>query len=360
MKIYFDHAAAQLPDEDNIRIIADNLRKYGANAENRHFAAYEIRNAQIEALKSCINTWQMPLDSNAVFFSSGSEIFRFTGDFLNTLPNGNIIANEAMHPAFLAMLKRSKHEVRMVKFTPDSELDIEDLKLKCDKNTRFFAHFHVHNETGLVSDIENIRKTVKNINSETIFFVDTIQSFGKIPLPKADLWTASGHKNGIPASAALFYRKNSKYDFERIAFDYRHENYLMGRAESAMIISMLECASCKNYNDSHFQNLQQIIRKNLPPEAIPSYPLERVIPNILHLQMPPYDGAVIAGLLSEMNIAVSPGSACSAEAKVPSPALKAMNIKSPFSCLRLSFSAGNTPEECEFFCQALKQTFKKY
>lgn len=360
MKIYFDHAAAMLTDDETAKIIAGNLRKYGANAENRHFASYAIRNAQTEALKKCVKSLKMQIDSNAVFFSSGSEIFRFLGDFLNTLPSGNIVANNAMHPAFTAMLKRSKHEIRMVKFTADSELDIEDLQKKCDKNTRFFAHFHVHSETGLISDIEKIRKTVKNINPEILFFADTVQSFGKIPLPTADLWCASGHKIGVPASAALFYRKNSKYDFERIVFDYRHENYLMGRVESSMIISMLEIASNFKNNNCHFENLQNFLRQNLPEEAFASFPIERISPYILHLQIPPFDGGVLAGLLSEMNIAVSPGSACSAEAKTPSISLQTLNIRNPRSCLRLSFSAENSLEECQFFCQILKEAIKKY
>lgn len=360
MKIYFDHAAAQLPDKENIRIIAENLLKYGANAENRHFAAYEIRNAQIEALKKCINVWQMPLDSNAVFFSSGSEIFRFTGDFLNTLPTGNIVANKAMHPAFLAMLKRSRHEVRMVKFTAESELDIEDLKSKCDKNTRFFAHWHIHSETGLIADMAKIRRIVKNINPEILFFADTIQSFGKMPLPEADLWTASGHKIGVPAGAALFYRKNCDYDFERIAFEYRHEDYLMGRPESSMLISMLEYSAIRNDNHFHFRKLQQKIRENLPNGVTPTFPFERVAPHILHLQMPPFDGAVVAGLLSERNIAVSPGSACTAEAKKPSVSLAALNIKNPYNVLRLSFSAENTLEECAEFCRILHEVLAEY
>ena len=360
MKIYFDHASAQLPNEENIRIITENLRKYSANAENRHFGSYRVRNAETAALKKCINALEMPLDTNAVFFSSGSEIFRFTGDFLNTLPTGNIVANAAMHPAFIAMLKRSKHEVRMVKFNAESELDIEDLKKKCDKNTRLFAHFHVHSETGVVSDIEKLRKTVKNINPEILFFADTIQSFGKMPLPQVDLWTASGHKIGIAASAALFYRKNLKYDFERLTFDYRHEEYLMGRHESSMIISMLEYAAIKNDNHFHLQILQQKIRENLPDGVTPTFPLERVAPHILHLQMPPYDGAVLAGLLSERGIAVSPGSACTAEAKTPSASLAAMNIKHPYNVLRLSFAAENTLEECAEFCRVLAEVLKNY
>lgn len=364
MKIYFDHAAAQLPNERTIEIIARNLRQYGANAENRHFAAYAIRNARSGALAQCIKAWQMPIDTNAVFFSSGSEIFRFVGDFLNTLPTGNIVANSAMHPAFLAMLKRSKHEIRMVKFTAESELDIEDLQSKCDRDTRFFAHFHIHSETGIVADIEKIRKIVKNINPEILFFADTIQSFGKMPLAQADLWTVSGHKIGVAASAALFYRKNQKYDFERLAADYRHEDYLMGRVEDAMIISMLEIGILlkdeQEKNSLHFAEMQEFLRHNLPVEVKATFPFERVAPHILHLQLPPFDGAVVAGLLSERDVAVSAGSACTAEAKTPSPSLKALRIKNPYSVLRLSFSADNTLAECEKFCQILREVLQKY
>ena len=364
MSVYFDHAAAQLTDCETVKIITDNLQKYGANAESRHYASYTIRDAEKNALSECIKKWQMPKNSSAVFFSSGSEIFRFIGDFLNTLPCGNIVANAAMHPAFQAMLKRSKHEVRMVNFSQNGELDLKDLQNKCDSNTRFFAHYHVHNETGLISDIENIFQTVKNINSNIIFFADTIQSFGKMPLPSADLWSASGHKIGIAASAALFFKKNTQYDFEQTVFNYRRNDYLMGRAESALIISMLEYAakSADKYrqNQIHCRNLQNFIRENLPSQCTPTFPTEKVAANILHLQLPPFDGAVIAGLLSKKNIAVSPGSACTAEAKTPSAALSAMHIKNPYSVLRLSFAPSNTLQEAEEFCTALADVLKNY
>ena len=127
---------------------------------------------------------------------------------------------------------------------------------------------------------------------------------------------------------------------------------------------MLQCAAQSadslNDNDYHFQTLQKIIKENLPEGVTPTFEQTRVAPHILHLQMPPYDGAVITGLLSEHCVAVSPGSACMAEAKTPSAALKALNIKNPFSVLRLSFSRTNTVEECREFCKILKDVLKQY
>lgn len=364
MAIYIDHAAAQLADETAVNIISDNLRKFGANAENRHFASYAVRDALLGAVKDCVAKWHMPFDTNAVFFSSGSEIFRFLIDFLNTLEKGNIVANEAMHPAFLALLRRSKHEIRMVRFTAASELDDDDLAAKCDRSTRLFAHWHIQSETGLVADIDGIYKKVKNINPEVIFFADTIQSFGKMPLPCADIWSASSHKIGIPGAAALFYRKNRTYDFERIVFDYRHDKYLMSRPESALTISMMQYAQIladKHLEDNmHYLGLQKKFRLHLSCNVKPTFDIERVSPRILHISLAPYDGAVVAGLLSEQKIAVSPGSACTAEAKTPSVALKALHIPNPFSVLRLSFGPCNVEEEAETFGKTLSLVLERY
>ena len=106
--------------------------------------------------------------------------------------------------------------------------------------------------------------------------------------------------------------------------------------------------------------MQNFLRHNLPVEVKATFPFERVAPHILHLQLPPFDGAVVAGLLSERDVAVSAGSACTAEAKTPSPSLKALRIKNPFSVLRLSFSADNTLAECEKFCQILREVLQNY
>ena len=64
MSVYFDHAAAQLADCETVKIITDNLQKYGANAESRHYASYTIRDAEKNALAECIKNWQMPKNSS--------------------------------------------------------------------------------------------------------------------------------------------------------------------------------------------------------------------------------------------------------------------------------------------------------
>ena len=77
----------------------------------------------------------------------------------------------------------------------------------------------------------------------------------------------------------------------------------------------------------------------------------------MQIVFPNFDGAVLAGLLAENNIMVSSGSACMAEAKTPSVALKELNYKQQeiFSTLRLSFSTQNTLDEAQTFIETLKK-----
>ena len=89
---------------------------------------------------------------------------------------------------------------------------------------------------------------------------------------------------------------------------------------------------------------------------------EETTPYILQIIFPNYDGAVLAGLLAEEDIMVSSGSACLAESKTPSKALKELNFSKQelFSTLRLSFSPSNTIQEAEIFIEKLAQIIKNY
>ena len=87
----------------------------------------------------------------------------------------------------------------------------------------------------------------------------------------------------------------------------------------------------------------------------------RSSPYILHMTLPPYQGAILTRALHEYRISVAPGSACESEGG-GSPALRAMGYppNETYCALRVSTWADNTVEEMRIFSKALAECLRKY
>lgn len=78
-------------------------------------------------------------------------------------------------------------------------IDIESVKSLVNENTEIVSIAYVHNDLGVIQDVESIGKVIKEKNKKCIFHVDSAQAFGKVNIDvkksKIDILTLSGHKN---------------------------------------------------------------------------------------------------------------------------------------------------------------------
>ena len=93
-------------------------------------------------------------------------------------------------------------------------IDLDELQRLVTEQTILVTVAHVNSEIGTIQPLKKIGAIIKERNPATLFHVDGVQSFGKLPvdLPlwQADLFSLSAHKiHGPKGVGALWVKKNT-------------------------------------------------------------------------------------------------------------------------------------------------------
>ena len=109
-------------------------------------------------------------------------------------------------------MKKRGYQVTYLSVNSEGELDLDELDNSINENTALVACMWANNETGVIFPIADMGEIIKKKNPSTLFFVDAVQSAGKIPInindTKVDLLGISGHKIHAPKGVgALYVRK---------------------------------------------------------------------------------------------------------------------------------------------------------
>ncbi len=375
--LYLDNAAAAAPEQAVIDFFAAAAMSCYANQEAIHRQAYAVRQQLEAAEKDLAVALTGDAAAQVIWGGSGTDLFNLLS-FAPMLRKGNIVTT-LEHPALQAALKRTGTELRVVPLI-NGKVDLDELGRMADRGTVLVAIHHVQSETGIIQDLTGIRKVISGCAPQALFFSDTIQSAGKLPVPwkdaGLDIISVSGHKLGTPGGAALILRtgkdstrKNLVEFFERS----RSREYLAGRPNPAAMLTLAHAVKTCAAENAQVLSTVRTMNLNLR-EALADIelagkrkirftsPPEDASPFILHMTLPGCEGAVLVRMLSEQGITVSSGSACSAESNLPSPALTAMNYnkKDAFSALRISFWRNNSSDAICRFADILKAVIKDY
>lgn len=364
--LYLDHAAAMKPEPEALDYFREcSLRDY-ANQEAAHGAAYRLRNKLEEAgMRLALAVAGRPM---AVHWAmTGTELF----SCLEGVPRrgrGNVVTSGAEHPALMAALRRMGGELRILS-RRDGELFPTSECL--DQQTQLLAVHHVQSETGRITDVDALALRLRREAPQALLLADTIQSAGKLPLPKsADFLTVSGHKLGAPGGAALLINPAWKgLPFMRQTLQrLRSGEYRFGRPEPALLLTLAFAAERRAERRerelTRVRQVQAAMRLALAELRLPgggrvvfSVPEEKSSPYILHLRFPGFQGGVLVRMLSEYGVFAASGSACQAESDRPSAALLELGLsrEEAYSGVRLSFSTENSPEEA----LALREIFER-
>lgn len=374
---YFDNAAAAVPERETLDFLTATALTCYPNQEAVHGQGYRVR----KQLDSAGNKLAIALTGDAsaltVWGGSGTELFNLLA-LAPLLRQGNVVAT-LEHPALLAALQRSGAELRRAPLLGNGQVDLEALGRLVDRNTALVTVHHVQSETGVAQDLTAVRRMLVAA-PQAIFFSDTIQSAGKLPLPWAeaglDLIAVSGHKLGVPGGAAFILRAGKDAAHRGLAEFFtrsRAGGYLSGRPDPAIMLTLAHVA--QNCVARRALLLEKIIALNLKlrerlcqlelaekQKIRFTVPAASASPFILHMTLPGYEGAALVRMLAAAGVTVAAGSACSAESKLPSPALTAMNYskKDAFSALRVSFWRNNSEADVRRLAEALEAVIKTY
>lgn len=358
--IFLDNASTTKPDND----IIQNFVKYQEDFFNPG-ALYKTSvnlNKKIETIRESIVTL---LNGNSL----GSFVFTGTSTEANNIIINSVVSNNKNeeyifsnleHPSvynFALNLLNNGKKVFFVNTKSDGKIDENHLYSLINSNTKFVSIIHVSNETGAINDINNITKKIKEINPKTLVHADGVQALGKIKVDvnNLDFYTISSHKIHGLKGIAGFYVKNLKSLKPLILGGGQEFNIRSGTTNAPMIFSFYDtiknALNNQKTNYTLVQSLNLYLRNKLANlEKVVINSNEDNSPYILSLSVLGINAETILNILSEKDIYVGLGSACSSK-KSGNRILESMNKTKEeiLGNLRISFSKYTTKNEIDNF-----------
>ncbi len=380
--IYFDNSATTALCPAARQAMLSVMDETWGNPSSRHSmgtSAHAVLKKAREQVLSSLGV-RGGKDENLIFTASGTEADNLaitgTAHAKKALAGGKIITSDSEHPAVLRTVEALETEGFRASYisTKHGVFDMEQFRREMTRDTFLVTVMLVNNETGAVNDIRAISDYAKSVNPDCIVHTDAVQGFLKLPFTPtslgADLVTVSAHKIHGPKGVGALYI--SPYMIKRRAvspiifgggqeFGFRSgtEN-LVGIAgfgaaaaigastleqDIAAMISLRDKLPAMLADDPILSN----IAVNLPQST------ERA-PHIVSLRMPKIKSETMLNFLSGKGIAVSSGSACSAQSGRISSALLCFGLTEAEAdtTLRISLCAQNTEDELIALCDALR------
>jgi cysteine desulfurase len=220
-----------------------------------------------------------------------------------------------------------------------------------------------NNETGVLHPIQEMAELAAS--HDVLFHTDAVQAVGKMPLnlrgTSIHTLALSGHKIHGPKGIGALYL-NQRTAFQPWMLGGGQENFRRAGTENVAGIVGLGIAASLALETHH--SLRDQFEKELHaaiPDVIINGGSAPRLPNTSNILIPGTQAEGMMILLEKHKICVSAGSACHAGALHPSHVLEAMGLDAAQarSCLRVSFSRMNRPEEITEIIQAFVQATQK-
>lgn len=347
--IYLDHAATTPLDPRAREAMLPWLDC--ANPSSQHSRGREARMA-IDVAREFVAEAMGCLTGEVIFTSSGTEacVTAILGAARTGLSGSRkrILIGSAEHHAVLQCEKQLLEMGYTVEFVPATQTGATAVsKLDVTDDALLVCAMHANNETGAITDVATVAEKCKAAG--TLFLCDAVQTFGKLPLPDADLIAVSAHKvYGPKGVGALRIRAGIR--MEPLIAGGGQEREMRGGTENvAAIVGFGEiCRTIPTCPPTPTQTFIDEVRR-LNPTAIFTAHGSPCLPTHAHLRIPGISAEVALINLDRLGVAASSGAACSSGSVEPSHVLIAAgrSEKEAAEGLRFTFGRDNTEQEAE-------------
>ena len=372
-EIYLDNAATTRPYEEVAKVVAETMLYTYGNPSSLHKKGMDAENILKEA--SQFFARQMGALPEEIIYTSGgteSNNTAIIGAAMAYKRQGNKVITSAIeHPSVKEVfryLEEQGFEVITVGVNEKGEILLDELKEAIDDKTLLVSIMHVNNEIGTIQNLEQIGQLIKEMNKETLFHVDAVQSFGKIPVhvkrAKIDFLSCSAHKFYGPRGVGLLY-KNKAVRMQSLVYGGgQQKNVRSGTENVPGIAGTLKAAEitfahqkemlehmkeCKKY-------LATTILNEIPDTWLNGPSIEESAPYILNIGFKDVRSEVLLHVLENEGIYVSSGSACARHKKEKDGVLIAIGNepKQLDHAIRFSFSHDTQIEDLKKVVEVLK------
>jgi len=371
--IYFDNSATTKPYEEVIELIARLMSEEFGNSSSLHvlgLRAERILEDTRDKLASTIKAKPEEL----VFTSGGTEsvnmAIRGTAEVLKRSGN-HILSSPVEHAASLESLKeleRIGYQVEYLEVDEYGRILLDDLKAKLRKDTILVNIMAVNNELGTIEPVYEAAQIIKSNNKATVFHVDAVQAYGKIPVNtrdlNADLISFSSHKIHGPKGVGMLYmRKGTR--IHPLIMGGGHERKLRSGTVNVPCIAgfglaaLIKTGRMKEDQEKNGRIRDILIRElsaSLSGKIRVNSP-EDGVENILNISFKGIKSETLLHFLEMRDIYVSTGSACSSKKNAISHVLKAAKVPQQWAegSIRFSFGSFNTEDEAVIVADAIKE-----
>ncbi len=363
-RLYFDYNATTPCAREVVDAMLPYFGEHFGNPSSSHAHGWLARTAVEEATSEIATLLGVSPDD--LVFTSGST------ESINTILKGvarkkgaegrHIITTKAEHKAVLdtcAALEEDGYEVTYLDVGPDGLVDVAAFKKALRPGTILAAVMYANNETGVIQPLDEIAALARA--NGTLFFSDTTQALGKVPLEgvldQVDFACFSGHKIYGPKGIGLTYIKNNTGRDVLPALIHgggQQKGQRGGTINTPLISGLARAIRLSVENLREEQERIRVLRDQLETGllgielAVSNNRAGQRLPNTAHISFPFVDGA---GLLAALGgkIAVSNGSACNSASVEPSHVLLAMGMDRTlaYASLRLSLGRYTTREDVD-------------
>ncbi|BFT65435.1 cysteine desulfurase family protein [Parvimonas parva] len=364
--IYLDNAATTVARDEVIDIMVKYLKESFGNPSSLYDFGYSVSrdiNSCREVIAKYINA-----KSEEIFFNSCATEGNNTAIFgsISSAKGKNIVSTDIEHSSVYNVFKslKEKKEIRTLKLDDRGYIDIQSVKNLVDENTEIVSIAYVHNELGVIQDVEGIGKAIKEKNKKCIFHVDSAQAFGKVNIDvrksKIDILTLSGHKiHAQKGIGAIFVNKN--INLRPFVLGGGQEKDFRSGTENVAGIMGLQVATEFMYENlekrkEYLHHLRELLIGGISEiENHKFLTNENGVPNIVTVAFENIRSEVLLHFLESEKIYISTGSACSKGKKSRTFDGIGLDNKYNDGVVRISLSEFNTEEEIKIFIEKLKK-----
>ncbi len=371
-RIYFDHSATTPLDPRVLNAMVPFLEGTFGNPSSQHSEGRAARKA-VEKARTQVASLLGAEPCEIVFTASGTEAdnLALVGTLRARKSPGHVVTSAIEHPGVLEtcrFLEQSGTQVTYLPVNREGLVDPRNLRAALRPNTCLVSIMAANNIVGTLQPVHELAHIAHQHGA--LFHTDAVQAAGKIPLDvglfPVDLISLSAHKlHGPKGIGALYVRTGTS--LSPLVFGGGQERGLRSATENvAAIVGFGTAAGIAREEMARettrlLQLRARIVEglRDIPHAYLIGHPVER-LPGHLCIGFAGQENAVgkLLQSLDEAGVAVSAGSACSANhAGAPSSVLLAMGFDEQRArgLLRVTLGRFNTSAEVERFLKILRQ-----
>jgi len=278
-----------------------------------------------------------------------------------------IISTPIEHPSVLQTLEFLKTRGIVVEYCPVDRHGLvlpTELEKMIDKETFLICCMLANNEIGTIQDIAAISQIAAR--HDVLVLSDCVQAFGKIPIDVhgwgIDYASFSAHKLQGPKGVGALYVKQGS-PFAPFMYGGHQENGMRAGTESLHNIAGFG-AACQDVNKllAHTQQIRalksQLVRRlrEIKADCVLNGPEADGLANTVSITFPNVNHAELLAMLDYHGIAVSAGSACSAQEDKPSPVLQAIGLSAQAAqeTIRISLGCGTSAGDIRYTARVFR------